>query len=792
MTLLRRAIFSTLFSLLFSTLSAQTITQTVRGTVVEQATLQPLVGATVYLKGADLGSSTNEQGSFVIQEVPIGRYVLEVSFVGYETVQISGLLIKSGKETILKITLSPTAQNLDEVVVQEERVSPPKMITPLSSRSFTVEETRRFAATFFDPGRLATSFPGVVGVNDQANHISVRGNSPNSMLWRVEGIDIVNPNHLSNAGTFSDRRAASGGSQSVLSTQVLDNSQFLTGAFPANYGNTIGGAFDMQLRTGNNQQREYTVQAGLIGLEFAAEGPFTEGGESSYLANYRYSTVGLLTNVIGLDFGGEAISFQDLSFNLTFPTQNAGTFTFFGIGGTGRNVFEAPRDSLEWEAQEDRFDVTFTNDMGAAGVTHTLPLNERTLVKSVVAMSALSSTRQGNLVTDTYETLSLEEDTYEEYRFSVTSSITHRTSARQVLSGGFFLNHLNYQLSSSEGTAVANPQVLVSGGGSGWLLQPYVQGEWQIGSQLTGQIGLHYTYFSLSESHAVEPRAQLRWVPGDRHSLTLAYGLHSQIQQPGVYFSTVPNDILGQPPLQPNQNLDLTKAFHYTLGYQSLLGETVRLRAEAYYQDLFDVPIAISPTSSFSALNLFEGFVNERLINEGTGENYGLEVSLEKSLVDSYYFLLSSSFYESKFTGADGVKRDTRFNGNYAFSLTGGKEIPWNRNDKQRVIGINLRANYLGGLRTTPIDEIASREQQTTVFIDDQAFSNKLPDYFKLDLRISLRKNTDRYTSVWSLDLQNALNQQNVAFQYFDTIEGAVVTKYQLGLIPILTYRVEF
>lgn len=771
---------------------AQSITQTVRGTIVEEATLQPLAGATVYLKGANLGSSTDKQGNFVIQHVPIGRYTLETSFVGYETFQIPGLLVQSGKETILEITLSPTAQNLDEVVIQDEQLTPPSMIAPLSSRSFTVEETRRFAATFFDPGRLATSFPGVVGVNDQANHISVRGNSPNSMLWRVEGIDIVNPNHLSNAGTFGDRRAASGGSQSVLSTQVLDNSQFLTGAFPANYGNTTGGAFNMQLRRGNSQQREYTVQAGLIGLEFAAEGPFTEGGESSYLANYRYSTVGLLTNVIGLDFGGEAISFQDLSFNLTFPTQNAGTFTFFGIGGTGRNVFEAPRDSLAWEAQEDRFDVTFTNDMGAAGVTHTLPLSERTLIKSVVAMSALSSTRDGDLVTDTYETLPLEEDTYQEYRFSATSSITHRTSARQVLSGGVFLNYLNYQLSSSEGTAVTSPQILVSGEGGGWLLQPYVQGEWQLSNQLTGQLGLHYTYFSLSESHSVEPRAQLRWNPVTRHSFSLAYGLHSQIQQPGVYFSTVPSDLLGAPPLRPNQRVGLTRAFHYTLGYQGLLGETIRLRAEAYYQDLFNVPIAANPTSTFSVLNLFEGFVDEALVNEGTGENYGVEVSLEKNLVDNYYFLLSSSLYESKYTGADGVQRDTRFNGNYAFSLTGGKEIPWNRNNKQRVVGINLRANYLGGLRTTPIDEAASREQQTTVFIDDQAFTNKLPDYFKLDLRFSLRKNTDRYTSVWSLDLQNALNQQNVAFQYFDTVEGAIVTKYQLGLIPILTYRVEF
>ncbi|MEM9831934.1 MAG: carboxypeptidase-like regulatory domain-containing protein [Bacteroidota bacterium] len=773
-------------------IQAQGITQTVRGTVVDQETLQPLEGASVVLNGTDFGSSTDGQGNFIIQEVPIGRYRLAVSFVGYQAFSSLGLLVQSGKETILEIVLLPSAQSLNEVVVSEERALATEALEPISSRSFTVEETRRYAATFFDPSRLATSFPGVVGVNDQANHISVRGNSPNSMLWRLEGIDIVNPNHLPDAGTFSDRRAASGGNQSILSTQVLGNSQFLTGAFPSNYGNTIGGAFDMRLRTGNNQQREYTVQAGLIGLEFAAEGPFTEGKESSYLANYRYSTVGLLTNVLGLDFGGEAISFQDLSFNLTFPTQGAGTFTFFGVGGSGRNVFEAARDSVEWESQEDRYDVTFTNDMGAIGMTHTLPLNERTSIKTVVAASALSSTRRSDLITDTYETLQLGEDEYQEYRLSATSSITHRRSDRHTISGGLFINHLNYELSSEEGTPTLSPRVRISGEGSGWLVQPYVQSKWQFGSQLIGQAGLHYTYFSLSESHSLEPRAQLQWIPSAQHSLTLAYGLHSQIQQPGVYFSTIPNDILGQPPLLPNQNLDLTKAFHYTLSYQRSLGEGSRLRAEAYYQDLFNVPVSTSPSSSFSALNLFEGFVNERLVNEGTGENYGVEVSLEKSLIDSYYFLLSSSVYESKFTGADGVKRDTRFNGNYAFSLTGGKEIPWNKNNKQRVIGINLRANYLGGLRTTPIDEAASREQQTTVFINDLAFSNKLPDYFKLDLRLSLRKNTGRYTSVWSLDLQNALNIQNVAFQFYDTVEGRVVTKYQLGLIPILTYRVEF
>ncbi|MEM9673188.1 MAG: TonB-dependent receptor [Bacteroidota bacterium] len=771
---------------------AQTITQTVRGSVVDEETLQPLVGASVYLSDTELGGSVDAQGNFLIEDVPIGRYVVGVSYVGYQTRTLPAVLVQAGKETVLEINLSPSVYNLSEVVVTENWSPSQETIDPVSSRGFTVEETRRYAATFFDPARLATSFPGVVGVNDQANHISVRGNSPNSMLWRLEGVDIVNPNHLSNAGTFSDRRAASGGSQSVFSTQVLDNSQFLSGAFPAPYGNTVGGAFDMRLRTGNNQQREYTVQAGLIGLEFAAEGPFDEGKESSYLANYRYSTVGLLTNVIGLDFGGEAITFQDLSFNLTFPTEKAGTFTFFGVGGTGRNVFEAPRDSTEWATQEDRSDVTFTNDMGAVGLTHTLPLNERTMIRSVVASSAISSDRFGDIIDESYEPQRLEEDRYQEFRLSATFSVTHRLSERHVLSGGFFLNQLDYELSSSVSALDSTVQTTTTGEGNGVLFQPYVQSKYQISDQLSGQIGLHYTYFSLSQSHSLEPRAQLQWAISSQQSLNLAYGMHSQQQQPGVYFSTVTDGTEGESLLQPNRSLDLTRAQHLVLSYTRQLGEALRLRAETYYQALFNVPISVDPNSTFSALNLFEGFVDEALVNEGSGRNYGLEMTLEKSFVENYYFLLSGSLYESKYTAADGVERDTRFNGNYAFSATLGKEFPWEKKGKQRVVGVNLRGNYLGGLRTTPIDEEASREQQTTVFQDDLAYSQQLSDYFKVDLRISLRRNTERFTSVWSLDIQNVLNRQNIAFQYYDTVQQQVVTKFQLGLIPILTYRIEF
>ncbi len=770
---------------------SQEITQTIRGTVYESETRQPLPGASVYLKdtGPGLGATTDEQGNFRIEKVPIGRYVLKASFVGYETFTIPDLLVQAGKETVLEIALVQAAKNLDEIVVRDNTQTPVETIDPVSSRTFSVEETRRYAATFFDPARLATSFPGVVGANDQGNHISVRGNSPNSLLWRLEGVDIANPNHLSNAGTFSDRRVQNSGNQSILSTQVLDNSTFLSGAFPARYGNAIGGVFDMRLRKGNNQQYEYTAQLGLIGLEFAVEGPFKKGSESSFLANYRYSTVGLLTNVIGLDFGGENITFQDLSFNLSFPTEKAGEFTVFGIGGLGSNVFEASRDSVDWETEKDRYDVEFTNDMGALGVTHTLSLG-KAFWKTTLATSALSSSRFGDVLDNNYQAIRVSQDDYQEVRLSATSSLTHKLAGNHSVSGGFYLDRLNYKLRSVDGNLVSTPKELVEGDGGGYLVQPYITGKYAITDQLSLNAGLHFTYFSMSGSQSLEPRASLQWDLSARQSLIFAYGLHSQLQLPGVYFyaATLPN---GQV-TNPNQSLGFTKAHHYVLSYTHLLGETANLRLETYYQSLFDVPISRNPNSTFSALNLFEGFVNEPLVNEGTGRNYGVELTLEKSMTDSYYFLLSSSLYQSKYTVADGVQRNTRFNGNFAISATGGKEFPWNKGDKKRVIGINLRGVYMGGQRTTPINVNASEQAQTTIFDDAQAFSNQLPAYFKIDFRLSLRKNKSNYTSELSLDLQNALNRENVAFQYYDALQDQVITKYQLGLIPILTYRIEF
>jgi hypothetical protein len=762
-------------------------TQTIRGTVIDADTRLPLIGASVIIPGSEplIGTSTNQKGSFRLDNLPLGYYQLEVSNVGYQTVLLTQLLLESGKELVLNVPLTEATETLDAVVLTGKRSNP--NIGPVSIKTITQEEVLRFPGTFYDPARLAMTFAGVASTDDQANNISIRGNSPNSMAWRLEGLEIVNPNHLSNAGTFSDRPAQNGGGVNILSAQLLSTSYFMTGAFPANYGNALSGIMDMQLRPGNNEQWEFTGQAGFVGIDLSAEGPLTRRKNSSLLVNYRYSFTGLLSN-LGVDLGDEDIRFQDFSFHLNIPTTNAGKFTIFGIDGRSQNTFLADIDSTNWEFQKDRFDIYFENDMTAFGLTHTLPIGDRTAWNSGFVFSERRSARQAFRLQDD---LNLVEDSYDEInegKIAFNTNINHRFSANNRLTAGIYLTQFDSDVYSLEDSTEIN----YDGIDQSMLIQPYVSYQQDLlNNRLRFNIGLHYQYFTLNESQSLEPRASLRLRLSPDQNISLAYGLHSQVQQAQVYFANSPGLI--------NENLGFTKSHHFVLSYERSVDPSTKLIAEAYYQSLFDVPISVDPNSSFSILNILEGFVLEDLVNEGTGENYGFELGVQKNFSNNFFFLVNASVFESKYTGADGIQRDTRFNSNYILNATAGREFRWrkpSRHDdseqREKVFGLNARIAYYGGFRETPIDEAASRMAGTTVFVESEAFSIKQPAFFKVDLRLYWKNNRPKYSSTVSLDIQNATNRENVAYSYYDAQQGQVILKNQLGLIPILSYRIEF
>jgi len=749
---------------------AQNLTQSVRGLIIDETTKSPISGAVVQLDGTSKeGAISDPKGQFSL-EVPTGRYRIQVSYLGYEPYLLPELLVGAGKEVVLTIEMIEGNQALQEVVIQAYDAQNTRDY--ISTRTITVEETQRFAASFYDPARLAASFPGVVTTSDQGNNIAVRGNSPNSLRWWLEGVEIVNPNHTSNAGTLTDKPTQNGGGVNMLSAQVLDNAQFITGGFTPMYSNVQSSLMDMEFRKGNAQRKEYVAQASLLGLELAAEGPFSEKSKSSYLVNYRYSTVGLLS-AFGVDFGGESISFQDLSFNLTFPIKN-GSLKFFGVGGLSRNTFTGARDSTEWIEDKSSQDIRFRSGMGTAGLRLSKSLGKASSLFATVAWSGVTSSREAEQIQSNGSTTPIQEYDADETKLSFHGGYRHKVGSNsELLVGTHLINH-QFNILDSE-----NDSLLVNDSAQLVRLAPYINFRFNLSPSFTLNLGTSSQYSTLNEEFVIEPRLSARWRIGQKLQVRASYARIGQMASSYALLSGG-----GQ-----NKDLKFLKSDQVVLGLGSYLGN-YGIKVEGYFQNITDVAIEDRVGSSYSVLNDLTTSRPVQMTSSGTGLNYGVDISIDRYFENDFYFIGGASVYTSEYEAADEISRSTRFDGGYTITLTGGKEF--NHQVKNRTIGINGRIFYLGGLRDTPIDEDASRAAGTTVFIEDQAFSIQNSDYFRIDLRLSTTKNKPGYTRMIALDIQNVLGVENDAYLYFDRTQDTSTTVKQLGIIPVLVYRVEF
>ena len=773
--------------LISPSLYGQPLTQTIRGTVVDQSLQTPLPGATVVVLGTSplKGTSTEASGQFRLSQVPVGRQTLQISVVGYKPATLQNISVDAGKELVLTIALEEAVGQLAEVTVKPtiEKDKPLNEMAAVSARTFSVEETQKFAAAINDPARMATAYAGVVGADDGGNSIVIRGNAPNGLLWRMEGVEIPNPNHFSDLGT-------AGGGISILSAQLLANSDFLTGAFPAEYGNALSGVFDLRLRRGNNAKREYTVQAGVLGLDVAAEGPISKGYNGSFLVNYRYSTLGLLSK-LGLDVGTGTNVFQDLSFNVYMPTRRLGTFTLFGFGGLSSSEVSAPADSTKWVYDYDRYNENFQANTGAAGLTHTLPVGHRMLLKTVVLTSGYGNRYRSTVLqpADGYSASERTNEAYTTQKRILSSTLTYKVNAQHTIRTGLIGTQLIYDLAQRSWEPEHNQvrtRLRVNDQTS--IIQGFGQWNYRVSDKLTINTGLHYLRLLLNGTSALEPRGSVQWAFAPNQSVSVGYGLHSQLQNPATYF-VMPTDSAGTDtsPLS-NRDLGFTRSHHYVLAYDRRLTHYLRLKVETYYQWLYNIPVSARQRDAFAIINRFDGFTDKALANTGKGQNYGLELTLEQFLRNGLYFMLSSSLYNSEYRGSDGVWRNTRWNGHHAQSFLLGKE--WGSGPN--VFGLNLKLSYYGGYRTTPINIARSKQLGETVYVDSESFTEQFPAYFRPDVRLSWKKNRPRSTRTLSLDVQNAVNRQNVYNRYFDPASGTVKTYYSTGLIPVLSYRVAF
>ena len=651
-------------------------TQTIRGMVIDGDSEMPIVGANVVVSDTDplLGASTDINGNFRIEKVPVGRHQLEISSIGYENKTLPNILVGSGKEVVVTIGVAESFVQLEELVIRaKDQVQPNNHMALVSARSISVDEADRYAATFNDPARMVSALPSVTVGSDDSNEIIVRGNSPRGLLWRMEGIEIPNPNH------FTEEGSASGGI-SILSSNVLGNTDFFTGAWPAEYGNAFSGVFDISLRNGNNEKREYTFQAGILGIEAAMEGPFKKGHAASYLLDYRFSTLTILSELVsGLGDENEILTYQDLSFKTNIPTRKAGTFSLWGIGGLSKE-----------EEDFSNGQQNYHSDMGALGLSHQFSLDDRTYIKSILSLSGTRITddedrsfQDGNFFIDN--------ESFKKTSGRVLVSINRKFNAKHFVSTGVIYNALGFNFSRRIQNSFNSPQfqdfTLFDENGTSGLTQGFVSWKFRLAQNLTMVNGLHYMYFDLSQASSLEPRTSLRWQFKPNQSLSAGFGIHSKIENLQYYFSKSFNP--DGTSVQLNRDLDLSKARHYVIGYDNRLMPNLHLKLEAYYQSLYDIPVVDDTNSIFSVINQREGYDSMDLENEGTGTNYGVELTLQRFFSNRFYFMVAGSLYDSKYKSKDGINRNTRFNGNFNTNFLLGKNYQVGKKDN--ILAFNVR-----------------------------------------------------------------------------------------------------
>lgn len=764
-------------------INAQQFSQSIRGNIFDAASGEAIPFATIYLEDQPtLGTAADSAGHFVIKNVAVGRHTIIVHAIGYEPLIIKELMISSGKENYIEAALHESVITIGEVIVRPQ-IDKQQSINKMAStgaRMLSIEEASRYAGGFGDPARLASSFAGV-SQDGCTNGISIHGNAPHLLAWRIEGIEIPNPNH------FADISVAGGGLMSSLSAFVLANSDFFTAAFPAEYGDAVSGVFDMKMRQGNNDKHEHTFQLGTLGIDFASEGPISKSKKASYIVNYRYSSLGLASRMNWIDMGGESIDYQDLNFKINLPTKSAGTFSIWGTGLIDKDA-NSTADTADWVTSFDINQGTITQQMGAIGLKHHILLphgGQLTTTLAATANTMDADQKCYNFNSYKYDLPSVEM-TASNTDLIVDVAHSQKLSARYTMKNGFHYTHFFYDIEMRHGDTIGQPLYIVfEGDGASGLLSAYTNHQLNLSNKLTLTAGVNIEYLRLNNAISVEPRMGLRWQPTERSTFAMAYGLHSRREKTDVYFVKIDNRFV-------NKDLDFTKAHHFMLSYSLKLTNNSLFKIEPFYQHLFNVPV--EDGTSFSVLNHIEYYLDKALVNNGLGRNYGIDITLERYLKNGWYGMTTASIFSSRYRGGDGKWYHSRYDRGYVINILGGKEWMFG-NEKQNVFALNAKLTIQGGDRHAPVaadvtpEEIIHSTNGAARYDETHAFAEQYSTAFGYNYSARLTINKQHVSHSFVIDMTHSRGYYDHVYNF----EKHKIEPYVVKLtLPNIAYKIEF
>ena len=799
-----KSIFSRLIMLFVAMvcvlLSQSAVAQTVKGRVTDAITGETLIGAAVkVVELPSAGAETNIDGEFCINISKSGRYTIEASYIGYEPSILKEVLVAGVKDVVLDITLRENTTELSEVVVKP-RVNKLATVNPtalVGGMMLSMEEASRYAGGYNDPARLVTAFAGVLGQGD-GNGISVHGNAPQFMQYRLEGVEIFSPNH------FADLYSAGFGMVSALNSNVTANSDFFVSTFNASYNNALSGVFDVKMRAGNNSKYENGVQVGSVGIEWTSEGPISKKNNSSYIFNYRYGFSTIARKLKLIETYGSQYDFQDLSFKLNFPTKKAGTFSLFALGFIDKS-WDVELDIEDIHSIYDASDQDGRIYNAFVGASHKIHFDSKWTWRTTLAYNMQHNKADmeywGLIFDANHKPVGFEGKNYpfsylkqNEDRAVFNTELSKQVTPRWLMQIGGEYSHrffdLNFRTAENVYEPVSPSPYYATEDNTG-LASIFWSNLWKPADNLSINFGFSGSYFLLSKDFSLEPRASVKWEPGERHSISLGYGLHSMIEKLDAYFFRNDDGTMA------NKDLGLSKAHHLLATYMYKLKDNLNLRLNAYYQYGFDTPVGING-STFCTVNRLFNYIEEPLVNKGNTRNYGADITLEQYMSKGFYGQANVSVFKSEYRGLDKKWRNQLYDRGYMVKVLGGKEWMLGKG-KQNVLNVSVKYTLQGGLRHTPIDVDAMKANVAAGIINEQpiykeqeAMSLRFSPTKLLDLTVSYKINCNKVSHTIAFEGVNILQHEAPYAERYDFGTGQLrIDKSGISL-PNIFYRIDF
>lgn len=760
---------------------SQEYTQNIKGQILDESSQEPIPFASVVILESDplIGTTTDIDGYFKISNVPLGRYDIKVSYIGFEPAIMPEVSVTAAKEIELVISLRELTETLDEVLIKPRilKDAPLNKMASVSARMLSVEEANRYAGGFDDPARLASSFPGVAS-NVGNNAITIRGNAPKFLQWKMEEVEIPNPNHFANLGV------SGGGGLTALSSNLLANSDFYTGAFPAEYNNALSGVFDIKMRSGNSSKHEHSVELGAIGLDVASEGPLSKEGYSSYLINYRYSTLGLIAPL--LPENSKGTNYQDLAFKFKFPTEKHGTFSLWGLGLLDKSGKSAEKNVDKQKYYNDLNSQKVQQYMGVSGINHKFFLKNSSYINSIVALSMNGIDLNTEQLSDNSVLKPENKIKNISPNLTIKSYLNRKISKRHTNRTGILFRGMGYDLLFKNNNGISsNLETQVDEKGFSSLVSAFSNSSFNF-EKLTLNAGVNTQLFTLNNNYTIEPRLGLSYQLNKTNKLSLGYGLHSRLEALNIYFANTINSTNSK----ANKDLDFTKSHHWIMAYDWNISDKLHFKAESYFQYLFNIP-SIESTSS-SIINLQnDWFVNDTYINTGKGKNYGIEITLEQYINKGFYYLISASAFDSKYKGDTDNWYNTRYNRGFLLNALVGKEFNIGK-EKQNLLSFNVKFSLQGGDRYSRIDNENSILSQDVVYNENTPFTEQASNSFISNVSINYEWNKKKTTQKLSFKVINANNFKEFQGHRYNLKSQKIEEQRDALLIPNLSYKISF